>query len=181
MKHQSLVRFVSCLVVVALLAVFPILAQAAPDPLAAGQKMLHSMAKNNILRSAEKMPEEDYSFKPTPEVRSFGQILGHIADAQYLFASAVLGEQNPSPNVEKTKTTKADLIQGLKDAFAYSDKAYDGLKDAQAADMVKFFGQDRAKLTILSFNSLHDFEHYGNLVTYLRMRGLVPPTSEPRK
>lgn len=181
MKLHAVTRLVLCLTVLIAMFVPPILAQASPDPLAAGQKMLHSMAKNNILRSAEKMPEEDYSFKPTPEVRSFGQILGHIADAQYLFASAVLGEQNPSPNVEKTKTTKADLIQGLKDAFAYSDKAYDGLKDAQAADMVKFFGQDRAKLTILSFNSLHDFEHYGNLITYLRIKGLVPPSSEPRK
>lgn len=156
-------------------------AQAPADPLSAGQKMLYTMGKNNLIRAAEKMPEENYSFKPVPEVRSFGQILGHVADAQYLFSSAVIGEKNPSPNVEKTKTSKADLVQALKDAFAYSDKAYDAMTDSQAVQMVKFFGQDRAKLTVLSFNNVHNMEHYGNLVTYLRIKGLVPPSSEPRK
>ena len=77
------------------------------------------MAKNNIIRAAEKMPEENYAFKPTPEVRSFGQLIGHVADAQYLFCSAVLGKPNPAPGVEKSKTTKAELVQALKDAFAY--------------------------------------------------------------
>jgi uncharacterized damage-inducible protein DinB len=158
-----------------------IYAQAPADPLSAGQKMLYTNGKNNLIRSAEKMPEENYSFKPVPEVRSFGQIIGHVADAQYLFCSAVLGEKNPAPNVEKTKTTKAELVQALKDAFAYSDKAYDAMTDAQAAQMIKFFGQDRAKLTVLSFNNVHNMEHYGNLVTYLRIKGLVPPSSEPRK
>ena len=181
MKHQLMARIVSCLTVLIMLAITPSLAQNAGDPLSAGQKMQHSRVKDFILRAAEKMPEADYSFKPTPEVRSFGQILGHIADTQYLFAAPILGEQTASRDVEKTKTTKADLVQALKDAFAYSDKAYDGLKDAQAAEMVKFFGQDRAKLTVLSGNTAHDNEHYGNLVTYLRMKGLVPPSSEPRK
>ncbi len=181
MRLHAVTRLVLCLTVLIAMFVTPILAQGAADPLSAGQKMLHSRIMDIVIRSAEKMPEENYSFKPTPEVRSFGQILGHIADAQYLFASAVLGEQNPSPNVEKSKTTKADLIQALKDASAYSDKAYDAVKDTQAADMVKFFGRDMAKLTVLSLNTMHDNEHYGNLVTYLRMKGLVPPSSEPRK
>jgi len=180
MKHQLVARVVSCLTILILFAVTPILAQDA-DPLSAGQKMLHSMVKDYIVRAAEKMPEADYSFKPTPEVKSFGQILGHIADTQYLFAAPVLGEQAPSKEVEKTKTTKADIVQALKDAFAYSDKAYDGLKDAQAGELVKFFGRDRAKLTLLSFNTSHNNEHYGNLVTYLRIKGIVPPSSEPRK
>jgi len=180
MKHQLVARVVSCLTILILFAVTPILAQDA-DPLSAGQKMLHSMVKDYIVRAAEKMPEADYSFKPTPEVKSFGQILGHIADTQYLFAAPVLGEQAPSKEVEKTKTTKADIVQALKDAFAYSDKAYDGLKDAQAGELVKFFGGDRAKLTLLSFNTAHNNEHYGNLVTYLRIKGIVPPSSEPRK
>lgn len=181
MKHKRIARLAACLTVLILLAVAPILAQDAADPLSAGQKMLHSMVKDYIVRAAEKMPEADYSFKPTPEVKSFGQILGHIADTQYLFAAPILGEQAPSKEVEKTKTTKAELVQALKDAFAYSDKAYDGLKDAQAGEMVKFFGRDRAKLTLLSFNTAHDNEHYGNLVTYLRIKGIVPPSSEPRK
>jgi uncharacterized damage-inducible protein DinB len=154
---------------------------AAQNPIAAGQKMLYSMIKNNIIRSAEKMPEENYGFRPTPEVRSFGQLIGHVADSQYLFCSAVLGKPDPAPGVEKSKTTKADLVQAVKDAFAYCDPAYDALNDAQAAAPVKFFGADQAKVTILAFNTAHDNEHYGNVVTYLRMKGLVPPSSEPRK
>lgn len=161
----------------ALLLAAPVFAQ---NPLAAGQKFLHTSIKTNILRSAEKMPEENYSFKPTPEVRSFGQLLGHIADAQYLFCSAVLGEANPAPGVEKSKTSKSDLVKALNEAFAYCDRAYDTMTDAQAAAMVKFFGAEQAKLTVLSFNTAHNNEHYGNIVTYLRMKGLVPPSSERR-
>jgi uncharacterized damage-inducible protein DinB len=149
--------------------------------IAAGQKMLFSMIKTNIIRSAEKMPEENYAFKPTPEVRSFGQLIGHVADSQYMFCSAVLGKTSPAPAVEKSKTTKADLVQAVKDAFAYCDPAYDGLTDAQAGGLVKFFGGNQAKVTVLAFNTAHDNEHYGNIVTYLRMKGLVPPSSEPRK
>jgi len=154
---------------------------AAQNPVAAGQKMLYSMIKDNIVRSAEKMPEADYSFRPTPEVRSFGQLIGHVADSQYMFCSAVLGKASPAPGVEKSKTTKAGLVQAVKDAFAYCDPAYDGLTDAQAAVLVKFFGGDQAKVTVLAFNTAHNNEHYGNIVTYLRMKGLVPPSSEPRK
>src|SRR5438105_1211779 len=80
-----------------------------------------------IQRSAGKVPEENYSFKPTPDVRSFGQVLGHVADAQYLFCSAAAGVENPSPNIEKSKTSKADLIDALKTAFSYCDKAYSTL------------------------------------------------------
>ena len=152
----------------------------AQNPMAEGQKFLYDMVKGYILRSAEKMPEENYSFKPTPEVRSFGQLLGHIDDAQYLFCSAVLGEANPAPGVEKSKTSKSDLVKALNEAFAYCDRAYDTMTDAQAAAMVKFFGAEQAKLTVLSFNTAHNNEHYGNIVTYLRMKGLVPPSSERR-
>jgi len=151
------------------------------NPIAAGQKMLHSMIKDNIIRSAEKMPEADYSFKPTPEVRSFGQLIAHVADAQYMFCSAVLGKSNPAPGIEKSKTAKADLVQAVKDAFAFCDPAYDTMTDAQAGALVKFFGGDQAKVTVLAFNTAHNNEHYGNIVTYLRMKGLVPPSSEPRK
>ena len=170
-------------IAVLMLCVCAISAQgpAAQNPIAGGQKMLHSMIKTNIIRSAEKMPEENYAFKPTPEVRSFGQLIGHVADSQYMFCSAVLGKPNPAPGIEKSKTTKADLVQAVKDAFAFCDPAYDGLTDAQAGSLVKFFGGDQAKATVLAFNTAHDNEHYGNIVTYLRMKGLVPPSSEPRR
>lgn len=175
----------------ALLLLFPMTgvllhaqAQPAPppsDPLSAGAKAVFGIAKNNILKSADKMPEENYAFKPTPDVRSFGQILGHVADAQYLFCSAALGETNPAPGIEKSKSSKADLVKALNDAFAYCDKAYNGLTDAHTADIVKFFGREQAKLSVLAFNNAHDFEHYGNLVTYMRIKGLVPPSSEQRR
>jgi uncharacterized damage-inducible protein DinB len=64
---------------------------------------------------------------------------------------------------------------------AYCDKAYDGLTDVQAAQMVKLFGRDQAKATVLTRNTMHDMEHYGNMVTYLRLKGIVPPSSEARR
>jgi uncharacterized damage-inducible protein DinB len=149
------------------------------NPLSANNKAIWGGVKKMILGSAEKMPEENYSFKPMESVRSFGQILGHVADSQYAFCSRVLGEKNPAPKVEQTKTSKADLVAALKDAFAYCDKAYDGMTDASATQMVKIMGGDTPKLGGLAINNLHTVEHYGNLVTYLRMKNIVPPSSEP--
>jgi len=181
MQHSLKLAVLASIACLVILSLGSAMAQAPENPISAGQKGLYAMVKNNLIKSAEKMPEENYSFKPTPEVRSFGQIIGHVADAQYMFCSAVLGEKNPAPGIEKSKTSKADLVQALKDAVAYCDKAYDGMTDAQAAQIVKFFGQDRAKVTVLTFNSMHDMEHYGNIVTYLRLKGLVPPSSEGRR
>src|SRR3954468_7503349 len=95
-------------------------------------KMVQKQVTAWIERAAEKMPEEQYAFKPDPAARSFGQILGHIADANYLFCSTVLGEDNASRGIEKTKTTKADLRSALHDAFAYCNRAYQALTDASA-------------------------------------------------
>jgi uncharacterized damage-inducible protein DinB len=152
----------------------------APDnPLSAWNKFAYGRVKDILLRSAEKVPEENYNFKPTDAVRSFGQIVGHVADAQYLFCSIELGEKNPAPKIEQSKTSKADLIAALKDAFAYCDKAYDGMTDASATQMVKLFGNDAPKLDVLTVNNMHNMEHYGNLVTYMRLKNIVPPSSEP--
>ena len=154
------------------------LAWSQDNPLSTFNKRFYERTKTSLLRSAEKVPEADYAFQPTPEVRTFGQILGHVADAQYLFCSIALGEKNPGLNIEKTKTSKADLTAALKDAFAYCDKAYDSMTDATGTQMVKFFGNDAPKLGLLSVNNAHNMEHYGNLVTYMRIKGIVPPTSE---
>lgn len=143
-------------------------------------KMVQSQVANWIERAAEKMPEEEYAFKPDPAVRSFGQILGHIADTNYLFCSAALGEKNPSLGVEKIKTSKTDLTAALHDAFAYCRRAYDALTDAAASETIKAFGQERNKLGVLWFNASHNLEHYGNLVVYIRMKAMVPPSSEPK-
>jgi uncharacterized damage-inducible protein DinB len=156
-------------------------APAAPpaNPYSTFTRIVYSKVENILLRSAKKVPEEDYGFKPTDAVRSYGQIIGHVADAQYMFCSIALGEKNPAPNIEKTKTTKADLVAALKDAFAYCDKAYDGMTDTSGAQMIKLFGGDTPKLGVLMVNNMHNMEHYGNLVTYMRLKNIVPPTSEP--
>jgi len=163
-----------CLVVPAAVT----LAQENPNPLSTWNKGAYGYIKNLIVRSAEKMPEENYSFKPTDSVRTFGQVIGHVADAQYMFCSIALGEKNPGLNIEKTKTSKTDLIAALNGAFAYCDKAYDAMTDATAAQPVKLFGNDTPKLDVLTVNNMHDMEHYGNLVTYLRLKNIVPPSSE---
>ena len=154
------------------------IAQAQDNPLSAFNKRGYGRTKNILLRSAEKMPEENYNFKPVDTVRTYGQIIGHLADAQYLFCSTALGEPNPDKKIEKTKTSKADLIAALNEGFAYCDKAYDTMTDAAGAQMVKFFGNDAPKLGLLSMNIGHNMEHYGNLVTYMRIKNIVPPTSE---
>jgi uncharacterized damage-inducible protein DinB len=148
------------------------------NPITASEKGLYSFISNAVVGAAQKMPEENYSFKPTPEVRSFGQLAGHVADASYMFCSLTLGEANPAKGIEKTKTSKADLVAALKDAVAYCNKAFESMTDVKGTEMVKFMNFDMAKLTMLSLNTAHTDEHYGNMVTYLRIKGIVPPTSE---
>jgi uncharacterized damage-inducible protein DinB len=150
------------------------------NPLSTFNKLVYAQLKSILLRSAEKMPAENYSFKPTDSVRSFGQIIGHVADAQYMFCSATLGENNPTPKIEETKTSKADLIAALKDSFAYCDKAYDGMTDVSAMQLIKLFGGDRPRASAQIVNNMHNYEHYGNLVTYMRLKNIVPPTSEQK-
>jgi uncharacterized damage-inducible protein DinB len=151
----------------------------AQDPMSKETKGLYTNIKTNILKSAEKMPESNYAFKPSPDVRNYGAILGHLADDQYFFCSAAKGERKPT-TIEKDVTSKAALLEELKKAFAYCDSAYDGLTDSSGGMMMKFGQGERSMSGILNFNVAHDFEHYGNLVTYLRIKGLVPTSSEKK-
>jgi uncharacterized damage-inducible protein DinB len=156
-------------------------AQTAANPLSAGAKRPYDIIKGNITKAAAKVSEADYAFKPTPDVRSFGQLVAHIADANYGFCAVVLGEKPPDGGferpIEKTKTTKADLEKALAASFAYCDKAHAGMTDAGGVAMVKFFLGEMPKLSVLQFNTSHDWEHYGNIVTYMRLKNLVPPSS----
>jgi uncharacterized damage-inducible protein DinB len=165
---------------VALLAQEKPPAPAAPpaNPITASEKGLYLIISDSVVRAAQKMPEENYSFKPTPEVRSFGQLVGHVADANLFFCTQAAGEPNPSSSIEKTKTTKADLVAAIKDAVAYCNKTFDNMTDAKGSQTVKFMNYNLARLTLLSLNTAHTDEHYGNMVTYLRIKGIVPPTSE---
>ena len=148
------------------------------NPLSSWTKLANLRVRGMLVKSAEKMPEENYSFKPADTVRSYGQILGHLADAQYLFCSMAMGEKNPAPDIEHTKTNKADLVAALNSAIAYCDKAYDTMTDASAKETIKLFGNDAPRLSALTVNNMHNMEHYGNLVTYMRMKNIVPPSSE---
>jgi uncharacterized damage-inducible protein DinB len=163
-----------------LLATSTALAQT--DPLSSAAKQTFQIVKNNVLKSAEQMPESNYAFKATPDVRSFGAILGHIANANFAICSAATGAANPmkGTDIEKTVTSKADLQKALTDAFAFCDAQFDAVPDAKATEMTDFFGGKQPRLNVLQFNTAHDFEHYGNIVTYMRLKGLVPPSSQGR-
>jgi uncharacterized damage-inducible protein DinB len=158
----------------------PLAAQSSTSPVAASNAVWTSTI-NYIIKSAEQMPEALYSYKPTPEVRSFGQLIGHVAGAQYVYCSAALGDKPASEgDIEKSNTSKADLVTAIKASTEYCKKAY-MISDAQAQGMTKVFGSDATKLYALIGNASHDAEHYGNIVTYLRLNKMVPPSSQPRQ
>jgi uncharacterized damage-inducible protein DinB len=153
----------------------------AVNPMVSSSKVFYLNAKQDILRSADKMPEDKYAFKPTDTVRSYGQVLAHVADGQYEFCGAAAGKQDEK-NIEQTANTKAEIVAALKTAFAYCDSIYAGMTDAKAAEMIPAFGGAKiTRLSMLDFNVSHTMEHYGNLVTYLRIEGLVPPSSESQR
>jgi uncharacterized damage-inducible protein DinB len=160
-------------------------AAAAQNPVSDGVRGSWNSVKRNIRESAQLMPEENYDFKPTPDVRSFGEILAHVAGASYEFCSAAKNEKTPFAEdaFAGKKTTKADIVTITNDAIAYCDAAYAALTDASAGDKVQAgFGSTNqvARITRLLGQIAHDNEHYGNLVTYFRLKGLVPPSSRPR-
>jgi hypothetical protein len=149
------------------------------NPLSSEVKQSYNNIKNNLLKAADKMSEADYSFKATPEVRPFGQLVAHVADAQLRTCSTVNGE--PKQGSAASKTAKADLVAALKEAFAECDKAYDSLNDATANQMVAMGGRgQRSKLGILYGNVSHDNEMYGAMSVYMRLKGVIPPSTEGR-
>jgi uncharacterized damage-inducible protein DinB len=129
------------------------------------------------------MPEENYGFRPSPDVRSFGQQVAHVADDQYNLCSPAKGETRKAAytHIEDTLSKKADLVAALKEAFAYCDGAYDALTDASGTEIVQSEKMGRSRFAMLNWNLWHTWEHYGNVVVYLRIKGLVPPTSERRQ
>lgn len=130
-----------------------------------------------ITQIATEFSEADYAYKPTESVRTIGQLIGHVAGANYMFCAMVLGEPaRAEDDIEKTRTTKAGLVEAIKASSTYCAKAY-ALNDAQAAAKVNVFGAQQTKMFALAMNAAHVGEHYGNLVTYMRMKGLVPPSS----
>jgi uncharacterized damage-inducible protein DinB len=137
---------------------------------------LYEMVKGYIVAAAEQMPEENYGYQPTSEVRTFGQIVGHVAMAQYWFCNGATGKTEEPGNWEEL-TSKAELVEVIKGSFDYCDEAY-AMDDAMAMGEVDLWGETGTRLWVLSYNLTHDWEHYGNLVTYMRANGQVPPSSQ---
>jgi uncharacterized damage-inducible protein DinB len=132
-----------------------------------------------LLRAAEQMPDSDYAFRPVASVRTFGQLIGHVAGSQNLICAAALGEPSKSEDdIEKSVTTKPGLIAALRASTEYCRRAY-ALSDASAARSTTLFGEQQSRMFALALNATHDGEHYGNIVTYFRIRGMTPPSSQP--
>src|SRR5262249_40788917 len=156
----------------------PVAPQPSANPMSAEFKQMYNGIKNNLTKMAEKMPEENYSFKATADIRTFGQLVGHVADAQARTCSAVNGEQK-AVNAG-SKTTKADLVAALKESFAICDKAFDSLTDAKASEMIQVGQRQRSRLGMLTGMVSHSNEEYGYMAVYMRLKGVVPPSSEGR-
>jgi len=130
-----------------------------------------------ITTAAEELTPAQYDYRPTAKVRTFGQLVGHVAGAQNLICAAALGDPpRAEDEFEKPGVTKAQLVAALKASTEYCAKAY-GQTDAATQQATKLFGQDRTRFYALVVNATHNSEHYGNIITYMRMQGLVPPSS----
>jgi hypothetical protein len=160
-------------------AVFGVAALKAQDnPFSADAKGAYTMIKATLLKAADKMPEENYSFKTVPAVRTYGEMIAHVADVQMALCGMANGEQKKG--TAASKTSKADLAAALKASFDYCDGVYNSMNDSAGAAKVKMFGRELTKIGVLNFNTMHDNEMYGTMVAYLRIKGIVPPSSEGR-
>jgi uncharacterized damage-inducible protein DinB len=145
--------------------------------LSEGLKRAWAGVKLNVTEAAQKMPEENYSFKPTPEVRSFGEVIGHVVNGNYNYCSRASGEPAPKENFEK-KTTKAELVKALAESFAACDAVINSATDDSLLQKVKVGQNETARGVFVSGVIAHANEHYGNIVSYMRLKGLVPPSTE---
>jgi uncharacterized damage-inducible protein DinB len=149
---------------------------------AASVNNMHLTIRRNLIEAAGAMPAADYSFKPTPQVRSFAELLGHVAFANYYFCSMAKGEPIPTTvNFERTVTDKAGMVKALGDALTYCDGVFKETTDANANQLVKIAGPggsgQSTRALVLMFNTTHNNEHYGNVILYLRLKGIVPPST----
>ena len=161
----------------------PTLAVAQSNPFVDAAKAQFATIKNNVIRTAEKVPEDLYAFKPTPEVRSLGQLIAHIADGNFGICGAGSTMKPPMSGVEKSTggNGKAALQKALAASFEFCESAWASMDNTRSGETVKTFLGVQPRFSVLTFNTSHDWEHYGNLVTYMRLKGIVPPSSEPQK
>jgi uncharacterized damage-inducible protein DinB len=144
----------------------------APNPLTTTLSIFRSNMQDKIMKAADAMPESKYSYRPTKDVRSFGEIVTHVADISYYLCSNAKGEASPA--TATAKGSKTEIVAYLNGAFRYCDGVYSGFTDAHLNDPADFWGFKTNKMFILTQAGNHDALHYGNLVTYLRLNGLEP-------
>ncbi|MBV8903552.1 MAG: DinB family protein [Acidobacteriia bacterium] len=147
-------------------------------PFSTDTKNSYTGIKNTLIRAAEKMPEENYSFRTAPEVRTYGEMITHVADVQFALCGMAKGEQKEAK--APAEKTKAAASAYLKSSFDYCDGVYNSMTDSAGMAKVKMFGRDLTKLGVLNFNIAHDNEMYGTMVAFLRLKGIVPPSSDRR-
>ena len=151
--------------------------------LAASAKAMHAMIRRDLAEAAENMPADEYAFQPTPQVRTFAQIIGHVANANFFFCSQVAGEKSPATADYKQIADKAALVKALNDSLAYCDRVYAATTDAnfvqpvQIANIGGTGSTNTVRGAMLMYNIAHNNEHYGNLVVYMRLKGHVPPST----
>jgi uncharacterized damage-inducible protein DinB len=149
-----------------------------PDPLVVSMQMGAQHIRAMFTQSVAQMNEWDFAFQPTPEIRTFGQLVAHVAETNYWFCSAALGEKAPESNIEKTRTSRADILKSLSASFDYCDRAFAAINDPVAAKRsVDFHGRPLTAGALLNFRNYHSLLHWGNAITYMRLRGKVPPTA----
>jgi hypothetical protein len=149
-------------------------------PFSEGLRRSYATLKMNLTETAQKFDEATYSYTPSKDIRVFGAQLAHVANSQFNACSAAKGEANPNQgsNLEKTKTTRADIIQALADSFAFCDAAFTNLTDQSALEFVKQGQNEVARGSVLTNLIVHGNEEYGILTVYMRTKGMVPPSTE---
>jgi uncharacterized damage-inducible protein DinB len=164
-----------------LLAVGAAALHAQNNPFSSDARQAYALVKDSLLKAADRMPAEDYSFRTTPNVRTFAEMIAHVAAGQTLMCGVVKGEKTiANPQFKPPKTEKAELAAELKASFEYCDPVYESMTDAAGASKVKWFIGDMSRLGLLNWNISHDNEMYGIIGAFMRIKGLVPPSSERR-
>jgi hypothetical protein len=175
MRRSTFLAFLSC---------GSLLAQAA-NPLVSEARFPWTIVRDNLLKMATKMPAENYSFKPTPEIESFGQRVAHIAGANLFICEGVMGQQTAA-RPRPAPTSKPELIGLLNQASAACDSAFASLTDAAALEKISSrlggpFPPEPTRTKLATLNNMvrHSNEMYGYMCVYLRLKGIVPPSSAP--
>jgi uncharacterized damage-inducible protein DinB len=160
--------------------------EALTPSMAANAKTMQATIRRNLADAAQGMPPDEYSFRPTPDVRTFAQLIGHITNANWFFCSEAKQDKRPMATNYEQLTDKAALVKALNDSLAYCDEVYSATTEANFNQLLQMQGSSGKTVrgAVLTFNTTHNNEHYGNIVVYMRLKGHVPPSTAsapPRK